>query len=273
MLLCIVNYVNQNNQNGNAFGFKLNFLNKLGEIKTNERGLSLLHCLIMMIKDNHPELMKLPEELESVKNMAVFNITDLSNEILNLESKMKKINELMNKMKTDRLNFEKNRKFFEFMAKFYEDNKKRIESTRNDYNEALKKYDEVSKYFGESGSLSNFNDFFLMWSSFIKTFSNVRDDLEKKSIKESKNKFTTVSNKDSRRTSITKRINQRNDSELNLVLNNLGNDSDFNRFCSEIQSGEIFTRNKTIRRDVRNRTKSYNLSKGANSRSRSPSVV
>ncbi|RNA13648.1 disheveled-associated activator of morphogenesis 1-like [Brachionus plicatilis] len=85
LLLCIVNYVNQNNQNGNAFGFKLNFLNKLGEIKTNERGLSLLHCLIMMIKDNHPELMKLPEELESVKNMAVFNITDLSNEILNLE--------------------------------------------------------------------------------------------------------------------------------------------------------------------------------------------
>ena len=52
LILCIVNYVNQNNQNGNAFGFKLNFLNKLGEIKTNERGLSLLHYLIMMIKEH-----------------------------------------------------------------------------------------------------------------------------------------------------------------------------------------------------------------------------
>lgn len=52
LVLCIVNYVNQNNQNGNAFGFKLNFLNKLAEIKTNERGLSLLHYLIMIIKEH-----------------------------------------------------------------------------------------------------------------------------------------------------------------------------------------------------------------------------
>lgn len=52
LVLCIVNYVNQNNQNGNAFGFKLNFLNKLTEVKTNERGFTLLHYLIMMIKDH-----------------------------------------------------------------------------------------------------------------------------------------------------------------------------------------------------------------------------
>ncbi|CAF0956935.1 unnamed protein product [Brachionus calyciflorus] len=272
LILCVVNYVNQNNQNGNAFGFKLSFLNKLSEIKTNERGLTLLHYLIMIIKDYHPELINIPEELEVVKKVAIFNITDLSNDITNLDTKMKKMNDLMDRIKSDPLNFDKNRKFFESMSFFYEENKKKIELTRNDYNDAIKKYTDVSKYFGESGSPTGFNDFFVLWSTFIKSFASVRDELEKKSLKESKTKFATISNKENRRFTITKRTVQRNEQDLNTLLNSYGNDSDFARFSSEIQTGEIYFKNRLIRKDARNRTKSYNLSKGATNRSRSPSL-
>ena len=120
---------------------------------------------------------------------------------------------------------------------------------------------------------TNFNDFFLLWSTFLKSFAKARDELEKKSIKESKIKFSTIINKENRKSNIAKRINQRNETELNSVLNNIGNDSDFSRFCLEIQSGEIYNKNRAIRKDIRSRAKSYNFTKGPNSRSRSPSIV
>jgi len=73
LVLAIGNYLNYGKRNGNAYGFDVQSLNRLVDVKQSQKSdRNLLHYVIQLIEKKWPDLTKLKRDLASVFDAARF---------------------------------------------------------------------------------------------------------------------------------------------------------------------------------------------------------
>uniref|UniRef100_UPI00398E638B disheveled-associated activator of morphogenesis 2 isoform X2 n=1 Tax=Pristiophorus japonicus TaxID=55135 RepID=UPI00398E638B len=89
VVLAFGNYMNKG-QRGNAFGFRISSLNKIGDTKSSiDRSITLLHYLIMIFEKSYPEILTIQLDLLHVPDAAKVNLAELDKEIKNLKNGLK----------------------------------------------------------------------------------------------------------------------------------------------------------------------------------------
>ncbi|XP_069772654.1 inverted formin-2 isoform X1 [Narcine bancroftii] len=90
LILKVGNFLNYGSHTGNAKGFKINTLLKLTETKANQSRITLLHHMIEEAENFHPDLLNLPDDLESISEAGGFSVDSIQTDTINLLERLKK---------------------------------------------------------------------------------------------------------------------------------------------------------------------------------------
>ncbi|XP_078262602.1 inverted formin-2 isoform X2 [Rhinoraja longicauda] len=100
LILKVGNFLNYGSHMGDAMGFKINTLLKLTETKANQSRVTLLHHMIEEVEKFHPDLLNLPDDLESISKAGGFSVDSLQADTINLLERLKKTGDII-KSSTD----------------------------------------------------------------------------------------------------------------------------------------------------------------------------
>ncbi|KAG8506978.1 Protein diaphanous-1 [Galemys pyrenaicus] len=89
--LLVGNYMNAGSRNAGAFGFNISFLCKLRDTKSTDQKMTLLHFLAELCENDHPDVLKFPEELAHVEKASRVSAENLQK---NLDQMKKQISDV-----------------------------------------------------------------------------------------------------------------------------------------------------------------------------------
>ncbi|XP_076129169.1 inverted formin-2-like isoform X2 [Alosa pseudoharengus] len=89
LILDVGNFLNYGSHTGNAEGFKISTLLKLSETKANQSRITLLHHIVAEAEQNHPDLLKLPDDLEICEKAAGLSLDSVQSEANSLIKSLK----------------------------------------------------------------------------------------------------------------------------------------------------------------------------------------
>ncbi|XP_051874067.1 inverted formin-2 isoform X2 [Pristis pectinata] len=108
LILKVGNFLNYGSHTGDAKGFKINTLLKLTETKANQSRITLLHHMIEEAEKFHPDLLKLPDDLEGISQAGGLSVDSLQADTVNLLERLKKISGIIKSSTDDvKLQFDK----------------------------------------------------------------------------------------------------------------------------------------------------------------------
>lgn len=94
LVLALGNYMNRGAR-GNAFGFRIQSLNKLADTKAStaskSKGTTLLHYLVQIIEVKHKDILLLEEDLPHIKEAAKINLGEMDKDIGNLRTGLNEV--------------------------------------------------------------------------------------------------------------------------------------------------------------------------------------
>lgn len=86
LVLAVGNYMNRGAR-GNASGFRLASLNRLGDTKSSSaKGTTLLHYLVQIVDGRFKDLLKLEEDLPHIREAAKVNLAEMEKDISTLRT-------------------------------------------------------------------------------------------------------------------------------------------------------------------------------------------
>ncbi|XP_069028714.1 inverted formin-2-like isoform X2 [Embiotoca jacksoni] len=89
LILSVGNFLNYGTHTGNAEGFKISTLLKLTETKANKSRITLLHHILQEVEEDQPDLLHLPDDLETCEKAAGFNVDSIQSEANSLIKRLK----------------------------------------------------------------------------------------------------------------------------------------------------------------------------------------
>ncbi|XP_017558750.1 inverted formin-2 isoform X2 [Pygocentrus nattereri] len=89
LILHVGNFLNYGSHTGNAEGFKISSLLKLTETKSNKGRITLLHHILEEAELNHPELLNLPDDIETCEKAAGINLESVQSEASALSKRLR----------------------------------------------------------------------------------------------------------------------------------------------------------------------------------------
>ncbi|MFT7801871.1 inverted formin-2 isoform X1 [Arapaima gigas] len=89
LILDVGNFLNYGSHTGNAEGFKISTLLKLTETKASKSRITLLHHILEEAEKNHPDLLKLPDDLKMCEKAAGVNLDSLQSEAMAFLKRLK----------------------------------------------------------------------------------------------------------------------------------------------------------------------------------------
>lgn len=187
ILLTFGNYLNGGTNRGSAFGFKLDILNKLVDLKTKDNKRSFLYYIIKYISDNmsNQNLFDLLPKLNKFHKLHYQCIVESFKELncrFNEVTKLKKLSEA----KATELSSDD--KTIDFLDSFYFDAEKRIKELDKKINQIDFEYLKIIQLFGEDIKTLTLDVFVNIIKSFSKQLNEAmiifKDDKEKQEKKE-----------------------------------------------------------------------------------------
>eukprot|EP00062_Callorhinchus_milii_P025035 gi/632985578/ref/XP_007909761.1/ PREDICTED: disheveled-associated activator of morphogenesis 2-like [Callorhinchus milii] len=235
VVLAFGNYMNKG-QRGNAFGFKISSLNKIGDTKSSiDRNITLLHYLIMIFEKTYPEILTIQLDLLHLPEAAKVNLAELDKEMNHLKNGLKALE--------DELDYQKGH---------VRDPRDRFVSVMNDFitvasfsfsemedllSEAKHKYIKTLKHFGEDEAKMQPDEFFGIFDTFLQSFNEAKQDLENMRRKKEE---------EERRARMEAMLKEQRDKERQLKKAKAGGISEevgeFDDLVSALRSGEVFDR-------------------------------
>ncbi|OWK11820.1 hypothetical protein Celaphus_00003689 [Cervus elaphus hippelaphus] len=91
LTLLVGNFMNAGSRNAGAFGFNISFLCKLRDTKSTDQKMTLLHFLAELCENDHPEVLKFPDELAHVEKASRVSAENLQK---NLDQMKKQISDV-----------------------------------------------------------------------------------------------------------------------------------------------------------------------------------
>ncbi|KAF2904151.1 hypothetical protein ILUMI_02040 [Ignelater luminosus] len=161
IILAFGNYLNSSRR-GPAYGFKLQSLESLLDIKSTDKRMCLLHYIVATIRQKFPELVNFESELLYIEKAAV----------VSLENIVTDVHELEKGMETVRKEADTRGKGAQSMVlrDFLGNSEEKLRRLRNDTKAAQESFRECVEYFAESSRTTDANTFFSLLVRFAKAF-------------------------------------------------------------------------------------------------------
>ncbi|XP_072912156.1 disheveled-associated activator of morphogenesis 2 isoform X3 [Hemitrygon akajei] len=247
VVLAFGNYMNKG-QRGNAFGFRISSLNKIGDTKSSiDRSITLLHYLIMIFEKSYPEILSIHLDLLHVPEAAKVNLSELDKEINNLKNGLKALE--------SELDYQKSRirspedKFIPVMSDFITVASFSFSEMEDLLAEAKDKYSKMLKHFSEEDGKMQPDEFFGIFDTFLQSFAEAKQDLENMRRKKEE---------EERRARMEAMLKEQREKERRLKKSREGSVSEevgeFDDLVLALRSGEVF--DKDLSKLKRNRKRS-----------------
>ncbi|XP_066551027.1 disheveled-associated activator of morphogenesis 1 isoform X1 [Amia ocellicauda] len=256
VVLAFGNYMNKG-QRGNAYGFKVSSLNKIGDTKSSiDKNITLLHYLITILEKKYPKVALFQEDLSNIPEAAKVNMTELEKDINNLRSGLKNVE--------SELEFQKNRpqesgdKFVSVVSQFITVASFSFSDVEDSLQEAKDLFCRAVKHFGEDAGKMQPDEFFGIFDQFLQSFSEAKQ--ENENIRRRKEE-------EERRAKMEAQLKEQRERERKArkAKENGEEDGEFDDLVSALRSGEVF--DKDLSKMKRNR-KRINSQVTENSRER-----
>ncbi|KYO46616.1 hypothetical protein Y1Q_0018385 [Alligator mississippiensis] len=166
IVLAFGNYLNSSKR-GAAYGFRLQSLDALLEMKSTDRKQTLLHYMVRVINDKYPELTGFHTELHFLDKAGTVSLDSMLQDVRSLQQGM----ELTRKefMRQDDS---------QVLKDFLKANTEVMEKLQTDGKTAKEAYELVVEYFGENPKTTPPTMFFPTFMRFIKAYKQAEQDIE-----------------------------------------------------------------------------------------------
>ncbi|XP_059725520.1 LOW QUALITY PROTEIN: formin-like protein 1 [Haemorhous mexicanus] len=166
IVLAFGNYMNSSKR-GAAYGFRLQSLDALLEMKSTDRKQTLLHYLVRVIMEKYPELTGFHTELHFLDKAGT----------VSLDSVLQDVRSLQQGMELTRREFMR-QDDSPVLKDFLKVNSEVMEKLQADSKTAKEAYESAVEYFGENPKTSPPTTFFPMFMRFIKAYKKAEQDIE-----------------------------------------------------------------------------------------------
>ncbi|XP_075299634.1 formin-like protein 1 isoform X3 [Opisthocomus hoazin] len=166
IVLAFGNYMNSSKR-GAAYGFRLQSLDALLEMKSTDRKQTLLHYLVRVIMEKYPELTGFHTELHFLDKAGT----------VSLDSVLQDVRSLQQGMELTRKEFMRQDDSL-VLKDFLKVNLEVMEKLQADSKTAKEAYESAVEYFGENPKTSPPTTFFPMFMRFIRAYKKAEQDIE-----------------------------------------------------------------------------------------------
>ncbi|XP_035983252.1 protein diaphanous homolog 2 isoform X4 [Fundulus heteroclitus] len=241
LVLLVGNYMNAGSRNAQTFGFNVSFLCKLRDTKSISHSTTLLHFLAEKCEENHPEILKFPDELEHVESASKVSAEILKGSLATMERQIQRLeNDIENFPKMD----EPQDKFVEKMSGFSKHSREQYEKLSIMHKNMQKLYESIGSYFAFDPHSVSVEDFFGELANFRFLFLEAVKENHKKREMEEKIKRAKLAKEKAER---EKQERQQKKKQL-IDMNKEGDETGvMDSLMEALQSGAAF-------RDRRKRT-------------------
>lgn len=166
IVLAFGNYMNSSKR-GAAYGFRLQSLDALLEMKSTNRKQTLLHYIVRVIMEKYPELTGFHTELHFLDKAGS----------VSLDSVLQDMRALQRGMELTRKEFMR-QDDSQVLKDFLKANTEVMEKLQTDSKTAQEAYESAVEYFGENPKTSPPTMFFPIFVRFVKAYKKVEHDIE-----------------------------------------------------------------------------------------------
>jgi len=163
IILAYGNYLNGTSNRGGAYGFKLDNINKLGDIKSNDNKKTLLSFIVEGVMDGDNKDILEVNQVDPNNSIAL--VSEMSRELTKSFASVVKLNDLSKNI-TDT-----NDKTTEFLGNFYEKCNTKINKQNNDIKSLETKYESLANFYGENPKDCSYDQFIEIFNKFFKDVS------------------------------------------------------------------------------------------------------
>jgi len=180
--LAFGNYMNGSTPKGGVWGFKLSGLNLLNSSKSVDNQSSLLHYIAEYVRQNMPQVRGFMEELKNVHEACRVESLFLQGEVGKVVGIVQRIDVELQRSEESIID-----RFVPVMREFYKKASKKITKINTHLDSTFAEYGALLKWFAiEKDEKLQWEDFFLIFDKFIKSYELAEKQLDE--IKEKKAK-------------------------------------------------------------------------------------
>uniref|UniRef100_A0A8C8SQ88 Formin like 1 n=1 Tax=Pelusios castaneus TaxID=367368 RepID=A0A8C8SQ88_9SAUR len=166
IVLAFGNYMNSSKR-GAAYGFRLQSLDALLEMKSTDRKQTLLHYIVRVINEKYPELTGFHTELHFLDKAGT----------VSLDSVLQDMRALQQGMELTRKEFMR-QDDSQVLKDFLKANTEVMEKLQTDGKTAQEAYESAVEYFGENPKTNPPTMFFPVFGRFVKAYKKAEQDVE-----------------------------------------------------------------------------------------------
>ncbi|XP_067291417.1 formin-like protein 1 [Pseudorasbora parva] len=175
IILAFGNYMNSGKR-GSAYGFRLQSLDLLLDMKSTDRRQTLLHFIVSIIREKYPQLHNFHTELHFLDKAALVSLDSILADVRSLEKGMEVVRKELHKQKDSAV-----------LRNFMSNNGSLLDSVVKDSKSAQEMYHSVVEYFGENPKSTPPSVFFPVFTRFIKAYKLAEQENEQRKKKFSDN--------------------------------------------------------------------------------------
>uniref|UniRef100_A0A8C1J7Q1 Formin like 1 n=1 Tax=Cyprinus carpio TaxID=7962 RepID=A0A8C1J7Q1_CYPCA len=179
IILAFGNYMNSEKR-GSAYGFRLQSLDLLLDMKSTDRKLTLLHFIVSIIQEKYPQLQNFHTELHCLDKAALVSLDSILADVRSLEKGMDVVRKEFLQQKDSAV-----------LTNFMSNNGSLLDSVVKDSKTAEEVYHSVVEYFGENLKSTPPSVFFPVFARFIKAYKLAEQENEQRKKKISETDFGT----------------------------------------------------------------------------------
>lgn len=167
LVLAIGNYLNGGTFRGGAYGFKLDTLVKMGEVKGVDPKLTMMHYLAQTCenKEQYKELLEIGKEFPSLQAACRESIPQCGTEVNKLKGEISSVGNILKSIEDPNDPFKKS------MTNFFDGASAEVDAAQKAHAKLETDYKDLLKYFGENPSTDSqslFNNVYAFIQSFEK---------------------------------------------------------------------------------------------------------
>ncbi|XP_027523689.1 formin-like protein 1 isoform X3 [Corapipo altera] len=166
IVLAFGNYMNSSKR-GAAYGFRLQSLDALLEMKSTDRKQTLLHYLVRVITEKYPELTGFHTELHFLDKAGTVSLDGVLQDVRSLQQGMELTRREFLRQDDSPV-----------LKDFLKVNSEVMEKLQADSKTAKEAYESAVEYFGENPKTSPPTTFFPMFMRFIRAYKKAEQDIE-----------------------------------------------------------------------------------------------
>ncbi|XP_043321116.1 protein diaphanous homolog 1 isoform X1 [Cervus canadensis] len=245
LTLLVGNFMNAGSRNAGAFGFNISFLCKLRDTKSTDQKMTLLHFLAELCENDHPEVLKFPDELAHVEKASRVSAENLQK---NLDQMKKQISDVERDIQNFPAATDEKDKFVEKMTSFVKDAQEQYNKLRLMHSNMETLYKELGEYFLFDPKKVSVEEFFMDLHNFKNMFVQAVKENQKRRETEEKMRRAKLAKEKAEK----ERLEKQQKREQLIDMNAEGDETGvMDSLLEALQSGAAFRRKRGPRQGVR----------------------